>query len=106
MDLRTFTVMHTQQTGVKESESSEQYPFRQQLMALDRKHSSVPRPLPKMICQINTPGKLEVWQKELEDHPDKAFSHYILQGLEQGFRVGFDYTSNLLRSKRKGVAIP
>ena len=69
-------------------------------MALDSKHSSVPRPLPKMICQINTPGKLEVWQKELEGHPDKVFSHYILQGLEQGFRVGFDYTSNLLPSKR------
>ena len=33
-------------------------------------------------------------------HPDKAFSHYILQGLEQGFRVGFEYTSNLIPSKR------
>ena len=68
---------------MKESESSEQYPFMQQLMALDSKHPSVPRPLPKALCQINTPAKLEVWQKELEGHPDRAFSHYILQGLEQ-----------------------
>ena len=72
----------------------------QQLMALDSKHPSVPSLLLKMICQINTPAKLEVWQIELEGHPDKVFSNYILQGPEQGFRVGFEYTSNLLPSKR------
>ena len=72
---------------MKESESSEQYPLMQQLVALDSKHPSVPRPLPEAICQINTPAKLEVSQKELEAHPDKVFTHYILQGLEQGFRA-------------------
>ena len=35
------------------------------------------------LYQIN---KLEVWQKELEGHSDKAFSHHLLQRLEQGFR--------------------
>ena len=32
--------------------------------------------------------------KELEGHPDKAFSHHLLQGLEYGFRMGLEYTSN------------
>ena len=85
---------------MKKSESADQYPFLQQLLALDGKRPSAPRPLPEALYQINTPTKVEVWQRELEGHPDKAFSHYILQGLEQGFRVGFEYSSSLLPPKR------
>ena len=31
-----------------------------------------------------------VWAAELSDHPDKAYVEYILQGMSNGFRIGFD----------------
>ena len=35
-----------------------------------------------------------VWKKYLADHPDEAFRDCILEGIQQGFRVGFDYQGN------------
>ena len=32
-----------------------------------------------------------VWEWYLRDHPDAAYRDYIIQGLQQGFRVGFQY---------------
>jgi len=74
--------------------------FTQQLLALDNNLPLVPQLLPEVLCQISTPARVEVWQWELAGHPDQAFAKYVLQGLEQGFRVGFRYTSNLIPNKR------
>ena len=45
--------------------------------------------LPPEACEIHTPLKPRVWQRLLEDHPDKWFANYIHRGIEQGFRIGF-----------------
>jgi len=73
--------------------------FTQQLLALDNNLPLVPQLLPEVLCQISTAARVEVWQWELAGHPGQAFAK-ILQGLEQGFRVGFRYTSNLIPNKR------
>ena len=36
-------------------------------------------------------ASLSQWQLKLQDHPDKDFVHYILEGILHGFRVGFNY---------------
>jgi hypothetical protein len=36
----------------------------------------------------------------LHSHPDQEFATFILTGLEQGFRIGFDYRSQLSPAKR------
>ena len=38
------------------------------------------------------------WAKDLEGHPDPNFKHYILNGIAQGFRIGFDYEHHQCRS--------
>ena len=45
-----------------------------------------------------TPLKAEIWSKELATHPDQLFCQYIIRGLREGFRVGFDYENSQLRS--------
>lgn len=59
---------------------------------------------PAEICQvvkavrvINSPllPYLPAWKQHMEGHLDEAFRSYILSGIEQGFRVGFDYTHPL-----------
>ena len=51
--------------------------------------------LPPICRQITTPLDAEVWACQLRNHPDRAFADYIVSGIRQGFRLGFDY------SKRK-----
>ena len=53
-----------------------------------------------LICMVAlndkiplSPLKLEAWGEALSNHPDYGFVHYILEGVHNGFRIGFDYTS-------------
>ena len=40
--------------------------------------------------EIHLPLQASVLAGELSDHPDKAYVEYILQGISNGFRIGFD----------------
>ena len=44
------------------------------------------------LNRITTPLVYHEWTNLLSSHPDAEFSHYVLTGLAQGFRVGFDRT--------------
>ena len=41
------------------------------------------------------PLSVSQWSQDLCHHPDKAFSSYILQGIESGFGIGFDRSQAL-----------
>ena len=55
--------------------------------------------LPHSASLITTPLNLETWSQALTHHPDPTFVQYILSGIRDGFRIGFDYNSqpNTLR---------
>ena len=100
MSLKRSTVTHTSCIGARTSDVHGQHRFTQQLLELDSNRPLVPQQLPEVLCQISTPASSEVWRRELAGHPDQAFTNYVVQGLEQGFRVGFRYPSSLLPHKR------
>ena len=52
---------------------------------------SVP-PLPEYLCHINTPLMADAWRVALADHPNKSYVDYILHGITEGFRIGFNYS--------------
>ena len=39
---------------------------------------------------------MEQWIRELSGHPDSSFASYILEGIQRGFRIGFDGSLNLV----------
>lgn len=47
-----------------------------------------------------TPLHVAQFAVELEHHPDKPSVSYVLHGLEQGFRLGFDHSRKLKPAKR------
>lgn len=47
---------------------------------------------------IQTSVRLPVWQAILAGHPDKQFSSYVLKGLQEGFRIGFNCRKAKLQS--------
>ena len=40
------------------------------------------------------------WQACLQSHPDQHFTHYILKGITEGFRIGFDRRCKLKAAQK------
>ena len=74
--------------------SSGKYSYTNQLLALDRCKPLNRKPLPRECQQIVTPLKWKNWFQALRDHHDREYVGYIIKGLQEGFRIGFDYTSH------------
>ena len=54
------------------------------------------------LRQVSSPltDRLPQWRRALAGHPDQAFAHYVLEGIEHGFHVGFDHAASLTPSTR------
>ena len=51
------------------------------------------------MLRITTPLKLSKWEELLQEHPDKKFAGYILRGIGNGFRIGFDPGQCVLKDR-------
>ena len=67
------------------------YPYTTDLLALEGKHPQIMPPIPPWLAKVVTPLKWEAWEAALREHQDPVFKQYICQGIQRGFRVGFDY---------------
>ena len=70
------------------------------LQGLESTQSSPPAAPPHTLQHIVSPLRVEVWEEYLSKHPDPTFAQYLLQGLSQGFRIGFQRTARCIRAKR------
>ena len=43
------------------------------------------------LKHVESPVQLEVWKAALASHPDQRFAEFIIDGLGQGFRIGFQH---------------
>ena len=77
-----------------------QYPYSQDLWALESCTSSSEPCLPTSLSHIRSPLVPSEWQRGLANHPDSAFTAYILQGIIEGFRIGFNRAHSLRPSKK------
>ena len=48
--------------------------------------------MPELLQEVTTPLQYEEWWDVLQGHWNKAQVQYILSGIKEGFRVGFDYS--------------
>ena len=58
---------------------------------------TVPIELPSSMRAVHTPLSWQEWDRSLSCHPDQQFRQYIVNGIRQGFRLGFDY-AHVIRS--------
>ena len=52
-------------------------------------------------CKIHTPLKFKSWQYYLQTHPNQDLVHFFLDGISQGFRIGFNSSTQSLHSAHK-----
>ena len=48
--------------------------------------------MPEVLQEVTTPLQYEEWWEVLQRHWNKALVQYILSGIKEEFRVGFDYS--------------
>lgn len=58
---------------------------------------------PPEVAGVSTPLVVAEWRRCLANHPDREFVGYILQGLEEGFRLGFRYTGRSNKSAKSNM---
>lgn len=78
------------------------YPYIRDLLALDGARPPEISALQPDLRQISSPltERLPAWRSALEAHTDHAFSRYVLEGIEHGFRIGFDHAFQLRSAVR------
>ena len=62
-------------------------------------HAFIP-PIP-LIHTIVTPLTFTAWEKALATHPERQLVAYILAGIQQGFRIGFNCDCPLISARQK-----
>ena len=81
-------------TGGAKQPDQDRYPYLDNLLGMER---MVPLARPTFregIDAVSTPLRWEAWAKELEAHPDKAYAAFIVGEIQNGFRIGFNYSSH------------
>ena len=68
------------------------------LQTLANTHTEPPFQLPASLANIVTPLILKTWEAELASHPNPQFRDFILQGIQKGFRIGFEARNIQLKS--------
>lgn len=82
-----------------------QYAYMDDLWQLDRSPASVPRVwLRSQVLQPSpTPLLAPVWQAALRDYPDPRLRHFLVQGLQEGFRIGYNAPRGQLRPAKRNI---
>ena len=70
------------------------YSYMQDLLSLEATRLCRPPALPAELCRIVLPLHLDRWAEFMDRHPDRRFTHYISDGIRQGFHIGFTRISH------------
>ena len=77
--------LHTQSIGNITPDG--RYSYTNDLLSLRAAFPSLVQ-LPAECSRIVSPLRAEVWEKHLQDHPDRDFVGYLLDGIRNGFWIG------------------
>ena len=74
------------------------YRYTADLLTLASWHATGSWPDVDGWSHIQCPMQVDEWAQCLSGHPDQAYVSYLLQGLREGFRIGYHYGSSTCRS--------
>jgi len=81
----------------------DQYRYTRDLARLDSRRPSPPPQLPQWLTKVVTPLIVSEWRRQLQQHPDTRYKDYILEGIQQGFRIGFRYRNHTCQAAGKNM---
>ncbi len=45
-----------------------------------------------MLRSMASPLQWREWEEDLVHYPDRQFANYLVEGIREGFRLGYDYS--------------
>ena len=90
--------IHTGHRCTGPANSSPLYEYTPKLKELDGHRPELPETNPLLKAAHHSPLAVAAWAAALRSHPDTEFVGYILEGIQNGFRIGFNYKNNRTRS--------
>ena len=69
------------------------YCYTRYLRALDSCRAPLPVRFPPLMAVISSPLHWREWQLSLAKHLDEFFAQFVVRGIKEGFRIGYDYQS-------------
>ena len=61
--------------------------------------------IPAELGVVKSPLRASEWEEVLGNHPDREFARYIVTGIREGFRIGYDYGQQLGRKRAKNMRL-
>lgn len=71
-----------------------EYEYMEDLLQLHSMQRPKPVEVPPVLMGNSTPLREEEWRARLQEHPDTRLKDYVLRGIQEGFRVGYDYRNH------------
>ena len=65
------------------------------LWALDACRPLKANVVPDEVGVVSSPLVASEWEAVLAGHPDREFAAFVVRGIGEGFRIGFDYRHSL-----------
>ena len=90
-------------TSGVELRSQAAYPYTESLIQLGERVPLTQGDILPQLNQIRTPLKIAEWAKELSNHTDQRYAQYLLQGITEGFRIGFRHRDSICRSAESNM---
>ena len=98
-DLLSDDDVHDSLVGEYTDCVTDHYQYTKDLCELDACRPQCPvAQIPPEACTVVTPLPQEHWERALADHPDRQFVRYIINGLRDSFRIGFQHGRATCRS--------
>ena len=74
---------------------SGKYIYMEDLRALDACRPLKASVVPDEVGVVSSPLVASEWEAVLAGHPDREFAAFVVRGIGEGFRIGFDYRHSL-----------
>ncbi len=74
------------------------------MQELERRSRARQCKLPAEARLVHTPLRAAAWQRMLADHPDRQLVEWMVRGIQQGFRIGYQHDPRDLRQSKQNLS--
>ena len=57
----------------------------------------------KMLAKVKMTLQVTEWERAMASHPDREFVEYLLRGIREGFRIGYQHRGHTCRQASKNM---
>ena len=80
-----------------------QYKYMNEIQAMDQCRPGIPSILPDKFVRVSTSLRAEEWEVRLRSLPDRRCAEFLIRGISEGFRLGFQHHDHQCSSAKDNM---